>query len=153
MADIFKRIAAIDPGANGALVVVTVSQYMHTSLRVNFDCYQDFLDADPLQHVIFDSSYIEKVASSPRMGTSSAFNFGQSFGRAKQYLLMKTQPEKFNLVMPHAWQTALNCLARGDKNILKQKAQKLFPDHKITLKNADAFLIAAYALRKEGYQW
>ena len=51
-------------------------------------------------------------------------------------------------VSPQKWQKYLGCLTKGDKKISKGRAQELFPGVKgITLKTADALLIAEYGKR------
>jgi hypothetical protein len=56
-------------------------------------------------------------------------------------------------VLPRDWQKFYNVGGKGKqtttvwKNILKQKAQALFPDKKITLANADAYLITYFAVK------
>lgn len=60
----------------------------------------------------------------------------------------------FQAVVPETWQTEIGLphkkQTRSDnawKNVLKQKAQQLFPEHKVTLWNADAILLAEYCRR------
>lgn len=60
----------------------------------------------------------------------------------------------FQPTVPETWQKEIGLphkkQTRSDnkwKNALKQKAQSLFPDHKVTLWNADAILIAEYCRR------
>jgi len=50
-------------------------------------------------------------------------------------------------IRPQAWQKALGCMTRGNKNISKGKAQELFPQLRITHKIADCLLIAEYGRR------
>ena len=38
----------------------------------------------------------------------------------------------------------MKCLTKGDKNVTKSAAQRLYPDRKITHADADAILIARY---------
>jgi hypothetical protein len=68
------------------------------------------------------------------------------------------------LVRPMAWQKALGCgkkagkvgksqnekaaIDRAWKNHLKEMAQRLYPDIKVTLKNSDSLLILEYARRE-----
>ena len=52
-------------------------------------------------------------------------------------------------VLPAAWMTSIGCEKGMDykdrKRWLKGEAQRLYPDSKVTLYNADAILIAHYA--------
>jgi Holliday junction resolvasome RuvABC endonuclease subunit len=90
-------------------------------------------------------AYIEQVHSSPQMGVKSAFTFGQGFGHLEMALTAAGIP--FERVRPQAWQKALGCLTKGDKNVSKRKAQELFPSLKITHATADSLLIAEYGRR------
>jgi hypothetical protein len=53
----------------------------------------------------------------------------------------------FERVRPQAWQKALACMTKGDKNVSKRRAQELFPSMKITHAIADSLLIAEYNRR------
>jgi hypothetical protein len=53
----------------------------------------------------------------------------------------------FEEVSPVKWQKVMGCLSKGDKNVTKAAAQRLFPDIKITHAIADALLIAEYGRR------
>lgn len=90
-------------------------------------------------------AYIEQVHSSPQMGVKSAFTFGNGFGHLEMALTAAGIP--FERVRPQAWQKALGCLTKGDKNVSKRKAQELFPLLKITHSTADALLIAEFGRR------
>lgn len=86
---------------------------------------------------------IEKVHSMPKQGVASSFKFGQNYGSLRMALIASCIP--FEEVTPQAWQKALGCLTRGDKNVSKAKAQQLYPQLKITHAVADALLLATYA--------
>lgn len=89
--------------------------------------------------------YMENVHSSPQMGVTSAFTFGHGVGALKMALVACSIP--FQLVTPQTWQTKMGCRTGGDKNISKNKAQKLFPSVKVTHAIADALIIAEYGRR------
>ena len=86
---------------------------------------------------------IERVSSSPQMGTVSAFTFGESYGSLQ--MLLKCCLVPFERITPVKWQDAMKCRTGGDKNISKARAQELFPTLKVTHKNADALLLARLA--------
>lgn len=88
---------------------------------------------------------IEKVSSSPQMGVVSAFTFGRSYGFLRGLLTAEGFP--YVEVRPQAWQKAMGCLTKGDKNVSKAKAQQLYPGEKITHATADALLLATYCRR------
>ena len=88
---------------------------------------------------------IEKVASSPQMGVKSAFTFGRSLGVLEGCLAASGIPYAF--VTPQKWQKAMCCLSKGDKNVTKAAAQRLYPNERITHATADALLLATYCRR------
>jgi hypothetical protein len=80
-----------------------------------------------------------------RMGVTSAFTFGQQVGRLHMAFTAAGIP--YDIATPQRWQGALGCLTKGDKHVSKRRAEQLFPSVKVTLKNADALLIAEYCRR------
>lgn len=146
----------IDPGQSGAIAVldqiggvVATFPLRETDADI-VEFLRDFADAD-------SRAVIEQVHASPRvvrdggparkvrMGASSAFTFGRSYGFLFGALTAIGIP--FDACPPRKWQQALGCLSRGDKRALKARAQQLFPTHRVTLVNADALLIAEYNRR------
>ncbi len=98
---------------------------------------------------------IEKVHSFPKQGVASTFKFGVGYGGLRMALTASRIP--FEVVLPKVWQRGLGIPARKKnetnsrwKNRLKGMAQQLFPNADITLKTADAILIAEYCRRKDG---
>lgn len=88
---------------------------------------------------------IELVHSSPQMGVKSAFTFGRSYGFLRGVLA--SHMIAYVEVRPQAWQKAMGCLTKGDKNVTKALAQQLYPGEKVTHATADALLLATYARR------
>lgn len=88
---------------------------------------------------------LEKVNAMPKQGVSSTFKFGHSAGSLEALLVASGVP--FVLVTPTKWQTALSCRTKGNKNITKEAAQRLFPSIKMTHALADALLLAEYGRR------
>ena len=88
---------------------------------------------------------IERVHAMPGNGAVSMFNFGGNYKALRMALIASEIP--FDGVTPQAWQKALGCLTKGDKNVSKAKAQELFPSLRITHYIADALLIAEFARR------
>ena len=85
---------------------------------------------------------IESVHSMPKQGVASSFTFGQNFGALR--MALTAAKFKWHLVTPQKWQKAMGCMTRGDKNVSKAHAQRLFPHLKLTHATADAMLIAEY---------
>lgn len=91
--------------------------------------------------------YVGKGANNEgKQPGSSAFKFGMSYGGLRMALVAASIP--FEKVPPATWQSALEIPPRGDKsksqhkNVLKARAQELFPNIKVTLATADALLLA-----------
>jgi crossover junction endodeoxyribonuclease RuvC len=142
-----KLIIGIDPGKSGAIAVIWPDGEMcKTAAR------GDWTPADQVDWLLgYDLegavAYIEKVHSSPQMGVVSAFSFGKSLGFLLGVLTAAKIP--YREVTPQKWQSAMDCMTRGNKNVTKHAAQKLWPTIKITHRDADARLIAEYGRRLE----
>jgi len=93
--------------------------------------------------------YIEHVGVMPRDGKKGAFTFGKGDGltRGAMHLYFGPDWKPFE-VLPMAWQASLECLSGGNKNLLKRKAEELWPARKWTLATCDAALIAEYGRRR-----
>lgn len=88
---------------------------------------------------------LEHVTPMPKQGLSSTWKFGQHYGMLRGVL--SALGFRYELARPQKWQAALGCLTRGDKNITKAMAQRLFPELHVTHATADALLLAVYASR------
>ncbi len=134
----------VDPGKSGAIAVVCCSMD-----------HADFVKTKGTDHDVdafvrrwssrVKLAVVEKVSSSPQMGVVSAFTFGRSAGFLEGLLTAHRIP--IQKVSPASWQRTMDCRSKGDKNITKAAAQRLFPKEKITHANADALLLAEYAKR------
>jgi len=99
---------------------------------------------------------VEKVGPMPKQGVTSVFSFGMSYKEMRMALIQAHIP--FDDVMPKEWQKSYNITKPPKmepktwkterKRRLKQKAQNLFPDIKVTLVNDDAILIAHYLMTR-----
>lgn len=89
---------------------------------------------------------IEQVGASPRMGVSSAFNFGHSFGLIKGVCAGLEIPTDF--ITPKKWKTLHGLLKAENKDASRIKLLKMFPQFSEELKRkkdvdrAEAALIA-----------
>lgn len=88
---------------------------------------------------------LEDVHSMPKQGVTSSFKFGWSKGSLEMALV--ACGISYELVSPQKWQLAMGCRSKGDKNITKAAAQRLFPEVKVIHHTADALLLAEYARR------
>jgi crossover junction endodeoxyribonuclease RuvC len=147
-------IIGIDPGKSGGIAWITNGkpcvEKMPDTVQDVWELIQDIIHsgepADRLSKVCGGmKAYIEQVHSSPQMGVVSAFTFGNGFGHIEMALTAAGIP--FERIRPAAWQKAMGCMTKGDKNISKRKAQELFPSMTVTHASADALLIAEYGRR------
>lgn len=139
-----KLHIGIDPGLSGGIAFIPASgePWAHKMPETDRDLIDLLRDSINL----FDArATLEFVSSSPQMGVKSAFTFGEGYGRLQMALTALGVP--YERVRPQAWQKAMGCLTKGDKNVSKRRAQELFPAIKVTHSIADALLIAEYARR------
>lgn len=150
----------IDPGVSGGLVILEYGKDkdtdfahvcsilpMPTTERDIYDALNIYEDFDPERVVV----YIEKVHSFPSDSAKAAFKFGTSYGFLKGvvtsigYVLKEVSPQ----VWQKKYVSGTFSSKNERKNKLKQAAQRLYPTAKVTLKTADALLIADYAYSQE----
>ena len=139
--------ASCDPGINGGIAFIpdndpskawavkmpeTLTDLWDVFFNIGFECNKIHC-------------CLEKVHSSPQMGVTSAFTFGQGFGHLEMALTAAKIP--FTYVTTQKWQKELGCLTGGVKNVSKSRAQQLFPHIKCTHSISDALLIAEYCRR------
>ena len=135
----------IDPGYSGAIVVIDHKGQFIDSVRLSETEHDisDFID-EYSEHV--QAAVLEKVSAMPRQGVASTFKFGTSYGFCRGLLVCHRV--RFEVVTPGTWQRAMGCLSKGDKNVTKAAAQRLFPGEKVVHATADAMLLAEFARRK-----
>lgn len=90
-------------------------------------------------------AFVEKVGYMPGDGGKGSNTFGRVDGLLRGALLMARV--EIRDVYPMVWQTKMECLSGGNKNVTKTRAQSLFPGIKVTHAIADALLIAEYGRR------
>ena len=134
----------IDPGKTGGVTLLDddgsiVAKFAFTK-KTDHDISQWIEDQTKGRKVI---AYIERVGSMPKQGIASAFNFGRNYGMLIG--LLTGLKVSFDFVSPGVWQRRLGCMTRGDKNVTKSKAQRMYPSEtKITHATADSILIARF---------
>lgn len=141
-----KLSIGIDPGVNGGIAIVssneigvwpcpdTISDMAEIISDINF------LDYDT-------RAVIEAVHSFPGQGVASTFKFGMNYGQWLGILAALEIP--YIQVTPHKWMKHYGSMPKEKKdrkNHLKHLAQQRFPKEKITLKTADAILLAVYGM-------
>ena len=145
---IHTRIA-IDPGVGGGIIYEDTDKSLHAvSMPATLG------DLVSLFKIICDSGTVAYIEELPkwqgRMSASSMGTMFQNYGQVGGVL--KTLGVRIVSLKPQLWQKTLglgNKKDHGDgwKRHLKAKAQELYPQHDITLKTADSFLIYEASLR------
>lgn len=142
----------VDPGLSGGVAVLTEDATVHILLKTpdsEAELWEIFDEILPVPAV---PVLLEKVHSRPGQSAVATFSFGQIYGFTRACL---TAAElQFEDVQPKAWQKVFGLkkdkLEEYDeyKRRIRDLAQSLFPDVFVTLKTADALLIAEYCRRK-----
>jgi hypothetical protein len=133
----------VDPGKSGSICAITRNGALaHETPETDQDVVELLQDLNREGDCF---AILEFVSASPQMGVTSAFTFGQGYGKLQMALCAAKIP--YDRVTPGKWQTAMRCLSGGDKRITKARAQELFPGMKITHRTADGLLIAEYCRR------
>lgn len=156
----------IDPGMNGGIAVIGDTKYMAIPMPDTEKELWDFLhpfgtpSIRSLYHSPQSYAILEKVGGvhakhygRADMGHTS-FVFGKNYGICLMALI--AAGIHYDLVHPRTWQKHYSLRReKSEKNSLlkgriKEIAKKLFPKTKVTLKTADALLIAEYGRRTYG---
>lgn len=146
------RYLGADPGQSGGIAWVgaTCFGYAMPETERGLYCLLEELQGE----YDFKLCYLEKVHSMPAQGVASSFKFGVNVGLLRMALIATNIP--FQEVTPQAWQKGLGLRHRkkgepqGDwKRHLLAVAQQLFPTISVTLKTADALLIAEWCRRSQ----
>lgn len=145
-------IIAIDPGTNGGVCV------LHGTRVVLHGLPQSEHEAYQLVHGLCevykpDIAVVEWINPGMHGVNKSAISKLYGSYMASRMLLACCGLD-FQTVMPVKWQRGLGITARGKKETttnwkkrLKTRGQQLFPGARISLKTADALLLAAWARR------
>lgn len=146
----------VDPGKAGGLVLIDDTGRILKATAMP-DTTDDLLDwlMGVNHHAKTVVAALEKVHSMPKQGVVSSFTFGEGFGQLKMGLAAANIGR--TLVDPKTWMKELLIPPRKKtdtstqwKKRLREFAQSLFPQYSqlITLKTADACLLAEYARRR-----
>ena len=147
-----RRIIGIDVGKNGGIVVYDTENNRLLECIKMPPTPKDLLD---FLSIYKENSvcYLERVNGITGQSTSASFVFGEGYGQLTMGLIACGIPTV--TVSPQTWQKTLG-LRNTDKlgktewkNILKKKAQQLFPYAKVTLATSDALLKCEYGRIKE----
>ena len=145
-----KFYLGVDLGINGSCVVLNPNGSVYEVFNTP-ESRADFIIRYQKYKKLKCFCITEKVASMPQNGVKASHTFGVIVERTLYTLELCKIP--FQEVTPQTWMKYYEL--KKDKaeskiawkNRLKAEAQRLFPNEKITLATADAFLIAEYARR------
>lgn len=155
-----KAYIGIDPGASGSIGIIMEDgkKYTYRFSKHTEKETCDFLLRCGMEWDCF--AVKEKVWAMPAkntdgtqrsMGAQTMFTFGDGNGFIRACLIASTI--SFEEKVPQTWQKIFGMKKdKGEdpaayKRRLKQKAEELFPDMKLTLEDCDAILIAEYCRR------
>ena len=130
----------IDPGKSGAVAALSDAWEEPQFIRLKETAHDVSEWIRDLAEWPKSRVIIEQVNAMPKQGVSSTFKFGHSAGVCEGLIVGIGLPYK--LIRPAKWQQLMRCRTKGDKNISKQAAQRLFPGVKVTHATADALLLA-----------
>ena len=146
----FKKCIGIDPGKGGGIAIITDETVELHNCPRTVDSMAHLMGMCLNDVAVYRTRvFLEKVWSFPTDGRAGSFTFGENYGQWQGILASHELAPIY--VTPKAWQSHFEIKKGLPKNvrkkILKQLAIEKFPKTKgITLKTADAILIATYGL-------
>jgi len=150
------KIAALDPGKSGSICLIDDNkpvEFVDMPMLPTGKLIDPVKIKEVIQGWNVEAVVIEKVASSPRMGVSSASNFGaNSYGLI---CLAVGMGIPCYTILPQRWKTVFGLIGKP-KDASRLLALKMFPDLKEILKRkgdvdrADALLLGLAWLKMNG---
>ncbi len=138
-----KIYIGIDPGKSGGICFLMDDEIKTFKCpATTHDMAEELILAKDIRKC---TAVVERVHSFPGQGVASTFNFGYNYGVWLGILSALHIP--YQLCLPRKWMKFYGSMPKEKKdrkNHLKQLAQQMYPDHKVTLYNADAILLANY---------
>ena len=151
-------ILGIDPGKSGALAFLDTEKLMlsiydmptEVISKPNAKKQRSEVNCTILNDIMWlyetDEVYLEEVWSSPQMGVTSAFSFGDSYAACRG--VVAGHGLRLIKVRPQTWMGSLKVTSSA--KMVRDRASALFPAGKVAFKRvkddgrADAALIALY---------
>tara|TARA_B100000519_G_C14217876_1_gene425959 strand:+ start:807 stop:1346 length:540 start_codon:yes stop_codon:yes gene_type:complete len=145
-------IVGIDPGKNGGVAIINIKDY--TEKVEVFRCPKDvgamameLSESLPLNGDRYNMyCFMEHVHAFPGQGVVSTFSFGQNLGQWEGILASQDIPVEY--VAPRKWMdiysTPSKLTRRMRKRYLRDQAEIIYPNIKMTFNISDALLIANY---------
>lgn len=156
-------LIGIDPGKGGGFAfydTLTKRYWCEKMPETDHDIMEllhpDYLKVDPAGVVVC----MEQVGGfiGKAQPGSAMFNFGENFGFVRglvvgfNYRLVMVRPQKWQKELGLGNRTTTGTSGKQAwKNKLKQRAQQLFPNTKVTLSTADALLILQWGIQSQLY--
>ena len=146
----FKKFIGIDPGKGGGIAVITDETVQTHNCPKTVDGMALLIGMCLNDVAAYRTKvFLEKVWSFPTDGRAGSFTFGCNYGQWQGILASHELHPVF--VTPKEWQSHFDIKKGLPKNIrkkiLKQISKERCPNtKKITLKTADALLIAIYGI-------
>ena len=157
MKDTYKLILGIDPGKGGGLAVYNEKENETKAIKFMDDlCELSAVVGSIIHGFKADEIYVivEHVHSFPTDSRPSAFSFGRNLGQWEGILGSHELVKE--TVAPKTWQNHYDVPIIKNKyerkRWLKEIAQTMFPDIRVTLNICDALLIANYAKEMQYYK-
>lgn len=146
MTSMTPTFIGLDPGnSSGGIAVIGANGQAVSTLSLSRSTIHDVAGVVATFRGTCGLALLERVSAMPRQGVASSFKFGVSFGQLQG--ILAALGFRWEEVTPAKWQQAMKCRSKGDKNVTKAAAQRLFPDLKVTHATADALLLAEHARR------
>tara|TARA_Y100000401_G_scaffold108354_1_gene103563 strand:+ start:9209 stop:9748 length:540 start_codon:yes stop_codon:yes gene_type:complete len=145
-------IIGIDPGKNGGVTILNIIDY--TEQVEVFRCPKtpDEMAKQLAESVPYNGNrynmtcFMEHVHAFPGQGVVSTFSFGQNLGQWEGILASQDIPVEY--VAPRKWMDIYNTPSkltrRMRKRYLREQAEIIFPNVKMTFNISDSLLIANY---------
>lgn len=151
-------ITGIDPGKTGAIAVLDTEKLSlhlydmptHIISKPKAKKLRSEVDCDSLNEILWlheiDEVYLEEVWSSPQMGVTSAFSFGDSYAACRG--VVAGHRIRLVKVRPQVWMDSISVTSNA--TMVRNRATALFPPALGAFKRvkddgrADAALIALY---------
>ena len=145
-------IIGIDPGKNGGAALIYIDQQIE-DIKI-FRCPptpQEMVDQLSSRIPVSVGShnafaFVEHVHAFPGQGVVSTFSFGQNLGQWEGVLA--SQDVTVEYVSPRKWMNIYNTPSkltrRTRKRYLRDQAEFIYPNIKMTFNTSDAVLIANY---------
>ena len=146
----FKKVIGIDPGKGGGIAVITSETVQIHNCPKTVDSMAHLIGMCLTDVAAYRTKvFLEKVWAFPTDGRVGSFTFGENYGQWQGILASHELETVF--ITPKMWQSHFE-IQKGlkkdiRKRMLKQMAIERCPNTKrITLKTADALLIAIYGV-------